>query len=1043
MKSPFLTIPTALFIAGSLAAQPQGEAVSEAPKNPLLDALNQIVVEQRSAYTGTSEFDALFTPRAKVIEATPLENGSLEIVFDSSMGQRSWNAESAAALEAVVLQELSKKVSDSSYNDLELAIAYGNTASYDVLKIGEWFTTPEQVRKRQEAVQTPVAPLTKPVLQTPDYAGPERTEGLVNKNFVISPSHGWTWHFENRWQLQRARVYTIVEDLFPQSSVNPFLIPMLENAGAVVWSTRERSYQTAEVIVDNAGNYSDHDFIQSGTWQIYEYKGWQGGRPAALNERDEPFRKGNALTAQITDGQISSAQYVPFIPETGDYPVYASWIQSGQNSDSVPIIINHAGGSTTVRVNQRVAGSTWVYLGTFPFTKGKSAETGSVTVTTEGAALHENNEVKTSISADAIRFGGGMGNIAVEDQVSGKPRYAEAAKYYLQYAGAPYEFVTNVPTGEGHFGGDYNQDIVSRGEYPNWLQGSPNGLNAARDYEGLGVPVDAMVSWHTDAGGEEDGIIGTLMLYQIEDNAGKPFFPDGRSRWLNRDLAVYIMDEYTRTIRSEFSSTWPKRDLRKVGFGEIRRPNTPSVIIELLSHHNFNDMKYGNDPRFKKATARSVYKALARFMADSTGTDVVITPLEPAGVSLHHQENGLFRLSIVPQADPLEPTAVSTHYIVYRSKDGVAYDNGTLFTSEQNENGSIQLQIPDGETAYFKVAAANAGGQSLPSSVVGGSTFAELGTKRVLIVDGFDRISGPEIVERPGAQGFDRSVDPGVGYHYTYGLVGDQYDFDYHSEWKNDLETPGRGASLSNKENTLEVGNQFNHVVAYGEILKNHSVPFDSVSRQGFSSIMPSYYSVIIWIGGEQKTVPPYAQGSNQREGMPSRMKNEFPLLTADQASILQEYIGNGGKLIISGSYAGSELLSTNSSPKSRELATSLGLQGFHSQATRINSLVPATQDAHFAGSTPARFGRDLEGEISIEPLIYSVENAEAYTANADAVVLYGDTQTTAGFISANGAVFGFPLETVLPQSERERLIIGSLRTLWGEAVPEKTAETK
>ncbi|MGF1572909.1 MAG: hypothetical protein ACFCU1_07540, partial [Sumerlaeia bacterium] len=600
----YYTLAASLLLATTLVAQQSAEMAEEPPVNPVLDALNEIITEQRNLYTGTSEFDSLFIPRAKVIEANQLDSGVLEVVFNETMGQRKWDQQSAEQLEVVLLQELHQKRPEfNKFNDLDLNIAYNFTANYKVFPIEEWMTNAEQIRERQLGVETPVMPLSKPVVQLPQYAGPSREAGLENRNFVISASHGWTWHFENRWQFQRARLYTIVEDLFPQSSINPFLIPMLENAGAVVWSTRERSYQTAEVIVDNTDNSVDHDFIQSGSWDVYEYKGWKGGRPAVLDEKTEPFRLGTALTARVSEEAVSSVQYVPFIPRTGEYPVYASWIQSRSNSDSVPIVINHAGGQTTVRVNQKVAGSTWVYLGTFPFEKGKSVESGSVRITTEGAALNEREGAATLVSADAVRFGSGMGNITVEDQISGKPRYAEGAKYSLQYAGAPYEFVTNMPTGEGHFGGDYNQDILTRGEYPNWLQGNPNGPNAARSHQGLGVPVDAMVSWHTDAGGEADGIIGTLMLYQYLDDQGNETFPDGRSRWLNRDLSVYIMDEFIRTIRSEFSSNWPRRDLREVGFGEIRRPNTPSVIIELLSHHNFNDMKYGVDPRFKKATA--------------------------------------------------------------------------------------------------------------------------------------------------------------------------------------------------------------------------------------------------------------------------------------------------------------------------------------------------------------------------------------------------------------------------------------------------------
>ena len=57
----------------------------------------------------------------------------------------------------------------------------------------------------------------------------------------------------NRWEWQRARCLQTVEDLYTQSFVLPYLVPMLENAGANVLLPRERDCQTAEIIIDNDG----------------------------------------------------------------------------------------------------------------------------------------------------------------------------------------------------------------------------------------------------------------------------------------------------------------------------------------------------------------------------------------------------------------------------------------------------------------------------------------------------------------------------------------------------------------------------------------------------------------------------------------------------------------------------------------------------------------------------------------------------------------------------------------------------------------------
>ncbi|MEG2820574.1 MAG: xanthan lyase, partial [Muribaculaceae bacterium] len=61
------------------------------------------------------------------------------------------------------------------------------------------------------------------------------SKGLDGNIIAMWQSHGW--YFEpklNRWEWQRARIFQTVEDLYTQSYVMPFLMPMLENAGAYV-----------------------------------------------------------------------------------------------------------------------------------------------------------------------------------------------------------------------------------------------------------------------------------------------------------------------------------------------------------------------------------------------------------------------------------------------------------------------------------------------------------------------------------------------------------------------------------------------------------------------------------------------------------------------------------------------------------------------------------------------------------------------------------------------------------------------------------------
>lgn len=80
------------------------------------------------------------------------------------------------------------------------------------------------------------------------------TNGLQNRHIALWQSHGFYYEPKlDRWEWQRARCLQTVEDLYTQSFVLPYLVPMLENAGANVLIPRERDCQTAEIIIDNDG----------------------------------------------------------------------------------------------------------------------------------------------------------------------------------------------------------------------------------------------------------------------------------------------------------------------------------------------------------------------------------------------------------------------------------------------------------------------------------------------------------------------------------------------------------------------------------------------------------------------------------------------------------------------------------------------------------------------------------------------------------------------------------------------------------------------
>ncbi|MDO4820171.1 MAG: hypothetical protein Q3994_07350, partial [Prevotella sp.] len=76
--------------------------------------------------------------------------------------------------------------------------------------------------------------------------------GLQGRHLTVWASHGIYYNVEKqRWIWQRVPLHLTREDLFTQTIVVPYLMPMLEDAGAVVFTPRERDWQRNEVVVDN------------------------------------------------------------------------------------------------------------------------------------------------------------------------------------------------------------------------------------------------------------------------------------------------------------------------------------------------------------------------------------------------------------------------------------------------------------------------------------------------------------------------------------------------------------------------------------------------------------------------------------------------------------------------------------------------------------------------------------------------------------------------------------------------------------------------
>lgn len=699
------------------------------------------------------------------------------------------------------------------------------------------------------------------------------SHGLFDRHLSLWASHGRYYDGKkDRWKWQRPNLFGTTEDLFTQTIVIPYLIPMLENAGAVVFTPRERDWQKNEVIVDNGGRGYVEDSGKE-TWKTAQENGF-AYHAGTYRDGENPFTQGTARAVKATKkADVSWASYQPNIPQGGKYAVYVSY-QSLKNSVSdAQYIVMHKGQRTVFKVNQQMGGGTWVYLGTFDFDRGNN-EFNRVVVTNSSS---ESGVVTT----DAVRFGGGMGNIERGGSCSGMPRCLEGARYSAQWAGAPYSVYSSKNGSD-----DYGDDINVRSNMTNWLAG---GSTYVPTLEGKKVPIELSLAVHSDAGYTtvNDSIIGSLAICTTSFNDGR--LNSGVSRMVSHDFADSLLTGLQRDISGKYRK-WTRRYLWDRNYSETRKPEVPSAIIETMSHQNFADMRRGLDPNFRFTLARSLYKTILRFVNGNHSVPSVVQPLPVSNFRIERNSSGGLRLSWIAEKDEQEPTAVPTSYIVYTSEDGMGFDNGTVvYTS------SFDFEAKKGVNYCFKVTALNRGGESFPSETLAAYLSKSAHAKDILVVDGFSRLSGPAVVDDYSRQGFDLGSDIGVSYGLTAGWNGRQQCFDKSragSEGEGSLgycgdELAGRFIMGNNRDGSvchvkdIAMSGAYNVVGCSLESLDNNLVKLD-------------HYNLV-----------DIAFGLQRNDGHSLVVYKTF---SETLQSKLRSYAKSGGRILVSGAYVGSDM---------------------------------------------------------------------------------------------------------------------------------------
>ena len=763
---------------------------------------------------------------------------------------------------------------------------------------------------------------------------------LSGRVVFMNSGHGWTWSTNNFWYLQRPVALNSMNEDYGNLDQLNFFAAYCFNAGAIVASMRPLGQQTNEVVIDNV----DAGVTFAGAWSdsvstVYF------GKPGDL-----PYRY-----ATLDNTESATATYTPTIPATGYYPVY-TWVRHGSDRGDQLYRIRHTGGETQYRVPHYLVGNGWVYLGECYFNAGSNTANGSVVISNLRGST--NGSV---VIADAIRFGNGMGSIDRGGGVSGYPREDESCRYWIQ---------SNL--GQGQSTSLY--DTSGTDEQDSW-SAPPRMSVEMTETNGTSFFKRIHISFHSNASAN-----GSVR----GDEALITSVPTPNQAALARICGQTVNDELVALGSPPMEYAWYDSGTNVTysgGYSEISNNNfvntMDATIIEVAYHDNVTDAALLRDPRVRNAIARAAMHAVVKYMNQFDTADpapLIYLPEPPQDIRAIGSTNSSIALAWaapVSRANSGDPT----NYIIYQSTNGYGFGNPI---SVGNVTNLTVTNLTAGVDYYFRVAAANAGGESFPSAVVGCRLPLFRVAANVLFVNAFDR--------------FDRMTD------LKQFFVAQNY-------------VPPGGSGNNDRVLPRRI-NAFDYVVPHGKAMSAAGVAFDSCQHSAITNDLLALenYPIVLWACGNESTA-------------------DESFSSAEQTKVAT-FLAGGGNLFVSGSEIAWDL-DRPSGPTAAD--RSFIHNQLHAAYVADSSGVwnfTAVSNSIFAGNTDGAFDDGSRG-------IYRVDYPDVLApvnGGATASINYSNVTSGAAGIVYNGAAgggkvvyLGFPFETITSASVRDAYMADAL----------------
>lgn len=618
------------------------------------------------------------------------------------------------------------------------------------------------------------------------------TGALSGRIVFTSGGHGWTAG-ANSWSLQRGVLLEMNEDYGNVDQMN-FFASYCFNAGATVVPMRPIGNQTNEMVLDN----DDVGVTFAGSWSSSTSTIFYG------SPGDVAYR-----FASLSASETATATYTPTIPAAGFYPVY-TWVRHGSDRTFQLYRIRHTGGESFVRVPHHMVGNGWVYLGTYYFEAGANSAKGAVVISN----LQPSPMVGSVVIADAIRFGNGMGDVDRGFGVSDYPREEECSRYWVQ-----------ASLGQGQSANLYDPDLpnVTTDDIDDNV-GAP--IRMAREMNretAENIYKRIYISFHSNAGGSR-GVVGLW-----NDNANFPGTGTTNQFRLAQLAGTELNNDLVGIGTPPLELAWYNRGssittTQTFAFGEIRNDTLggemDATIIEVAFHDDDSDAALLRDPKVRNWIGRAAYQAVVRYMNEFDAVPLNFVPEPPFNVRAIASGGNVVVSWRAPVAQG--GSGATGGYVIYQSTNGYGFGNPVAVG---NVTSFTLTNLTADRDYFFRVAATNAGGQSMPSETVACRTSSTVGTPRVLIVNAFDR--------------FDRTLNirqtPGV----------------------QNYKPPGHEANSGTMNRVLPArNNAFDYVVPHAQAVGAHGFTYDSCQNEavGGGQINLANYPIVIWACGNEST---------------------------------------------------------------------------------------------------------------------------------------------------------------------------------------------